>query len=148
MDGHRLFVVALRLANEYVILVSNHDPRTALLDYSRRWEIETLFECLKSRGFRFEETHLTKPERIQKLIAVLALAFSWAHLMGEWLHQQKPIKIKKHGRKAHSFFRYGLDHLRKIILNFSEQIYDFVHAVRLWAIALTSPDLLSYRNTG
>jgi len=34
-------------------------------DYKRRWEIEVLFQCLKSRGFNFEETHLKDEERLK-----------------------------------------------------------------------------------
>ena len=86
-------------------------------DYARRWEIETLFSCLKSRGFRLEETHLLHPERLKKLIALLALAFCWAHIIGEWLTLKQPLKIKKHGRKACSIFRHGFDHLRRILCN-------------------------------
>ena len=39
----------------------------------------------------------------------LAIAFYWAYKTGEWRNEQKEIKIKKHGRKAISYFRYGLD---------------------------------------
>ena len=41
-----------------------------------RWQIETLFGCLKTRGFNFEDTHLTDPERLSKLLGLLALAFA------------------------------------------------------------------------
>ncbi len=48
-------------------------------------------------------------ERISKLLAVLSIAFLWAYLAGIDRHENiKPIKIKKHGRKAYSFFKYGL----------------------------------------
>ncbi len=76
-----------------------------------------LFGCLKSRGFRLEETHVTDPARLKKLLALLALAFCWAVIVGEWLVAQKPLKIKKHGRLAKSIFRHGLDHLRRILCN-------------------------------
>src|SRR3954462_10150042 len=66
-----------------------------LEQYANRWEIETLFGCLKTRGFCFEDTHLTAGERINKLVALLALAFTWAHLTGEWLTQHQPIRFKK-----------------------------------------------------
>jgi len=46
-------ILALRLENrELLILVTTDTPEQALPDYARRWEIETLFGCLKSRGFR------------------------------------------------------------------------------------------------
>jgi hypothetical protein len=116
--GLPLFLTGLRLpSGEYVIVVSPRATAMAMEDYARRWEIETLFGCLKSRGFRLEETHLVHPERLKKLIALLALAFCWAHIVGEWLAGQQPLKIKKHGRKAVSIFRHGFDHLRRILCN-------------------------------
>ncbi len=116
--GLPLFVSGVRLASgEYVIVVAPRSTVTALGDYARRWEIETLFSCLKSRGFRLEETHLVHPERLKKLMALLAFAFCWAHIIGEWLTQHKPLKIKQHGRLAKSIFRHGFDHLRRILCN-------------------------------
>jgi hypothetical protein len=116
--GLPLFVSGVRLSSgEYVIVVAPRETVTALADYGRRWEIETLFSCLKSRGFRLEETHLVHPERLKKLIALLAFAFCWAHIIGEWLTRQQPLKIKKHGCLARSIFRHGFDHLRRILCN-------------------------------
>jgi hypothetical protein len=140
--GVKLFVVGLRLPDgEYLILVTDKAPETAMETYAQRWEIETLFECLKSRGFRFEDTHLTKPERINKLVALLAITFCWCHLTGEWLHKQKPIPIKKHGRKAKSIFRLGLDHLREILLNISEKMQHFKKMILLLRKQLLPPPL-------
>ena len=138
--GVKVFVVGLRLPDgEYLILVTEKVPETAMGTYAQRWEIETLFECLKSRGFRFEDTHLTKPERINKLVALLAITFCWCHLAGEWLHNQTPIPIKKHGRKAKSIFRLGLDHLREILLNISEKMQPFKRMIRLLRKQLLPP---------
>jgi Transposase DDE domain len=114
--GLPLFISGVRLSSgESVVVVAPRQTETALSDYSRRWEIETLFSCLKSRGFRLEETHVTHPERLKKLMALLAVAFCWAHVIGHWLTLKQPLKIKKHGRKAVSIFRHGFDHLRRIL---------------------------------
>lgn len=83
-------------------------------EYRRRWQIETLFGCLKSRGFDLEETHLREAERLEKLLGLLALAICWAWLAGEKIHQTKPIPIKKHGQRAKSVFRVGLDYLEQV----------------------------------
>jgi|SRR5947209_6901911 len=116
--GERWHVTGMRLPRgEYLIIVSERETQTALEDYARRWEVETLFGCLKTRGFCLEATHVTEPERLKKLLALVALAFCWAHVTGEWLSAQKPLPIKKHGRKAQSIFRLGLDHLRRILCN-------------------------------
>ena len=114
----RWHVSGMRLPkSEYLIVVSAHECESAIADYAKRWEVETLFGCLKSRGFCLEQTHVTDPARLKKLLALVALAFCWAHVVGEWLSAQRPLNIKKHGRQARSLFRYGLDHLRRILCN-------------------------------
>ena len=116
--GERWHVTGMRLPRgEYVIVVAERGVATALEDYAKRWEVETLFGCLKTRGFCLEATHVTDPERLRKLLALVALAFCWAHVTGEWLSAQQPLPVKKHGRKAVSIFRRGLDHLRRILCN-------------------------------
>lgn len=126
--GMTVFVVGLRLKNDYLILITAEAPETALDDYAQRWEMETLFGCLKSRGFNFEDTHLTKLERISKLLGLLTLALCWCLRMGEWLHEQKSIPLKKHGRRAKSLFRHGLDRLRNIVLNLTVKELEFFWA--------------------
>ena len=111
------------LVHDLLILVTNGRPSRALVLYGQRWQIETMFGALKTRGFDFEATHLTRPERVERLLSILALAFVWATLVGVWLHEhKKALQLKKHGRLARSIFRYGLDHLRMILLNQHPQI--------------------------
>lgn len=120
--GHRLYIIGLKMTDgTLVIIATQENPETVLDDYKERWEIETLFGCLKTRGFRFESTHMTDPDRVKKLVAYLSIAFCLAHIIGEWLNEQKPIKIKKHNRLAKSIFRYGLDYLRSCLLNESNK---------------------------
>ena len=57
-----------------VIIASNDHPKTAIDRYAVRWFIETLFGCLKSRGFDLEKTHLRQSGRLEKLFFVLSLA--------------------------------------------------------------------------
>jgi hypothetical protein len=116
--GLSLHISGMKLrAGEYLIVASAHPAERAIAEYARRWEIETLFGCMKSRGFCLEQTHVTDPQRLKKLVALLALAFCWAHIIGEWLNEQKPLKLRKHGRMSRSIFRYGFDHLRRILCN-------------------------------
>lgn len=123
--GHDLYLSAIRLADEFLIVASKETGRTSLDSYKKRWGIEVLFANLKSRGFDLEQTHLVHENRIEKLIALLAITCCWAHLVGEWIAQHNPIKIKKHGRKEKSFFRYGLDRLQYILLNIQDHVIDF-----------------------
>lgn len=130
--GLELYVIGLKLdQKEFLILLTDQKPETALDDYAKRWAIETLFGILKSRGFRFEETHLTDLERIAKLLALLALATIWAFKMGEWLHEQVPLTVKKHGRLAKSIFRYGFNFLRTTVLHIQSKTDDWNKALEV-----------------
>jgi hypothetical protein len=113
---------------EYVIMASSTQSDEILRDYALRWKIENLFGCLKSRGFCLEETHLTKKERVEKLLALLTVAYCWAYIVGQWLARANPIKIKKQGRLAKSLFRHGFDYLRRILCNHdsSAKRFDFI----------------------
>ena len=116
--GHPVYLSALRLEDgELLIVACDSKLSDPIGHYGKRWEIETLFGCLKSRGFNFEDTHMVNPERIGKLLVLLTVAFVWAHRVGQWKHEDKPIPLKNHGRKAMSWFRYGLDVLREFLLN-------------------------------
>jgi len=136
--GQKLWVTGGRLpSGEYLIIVSNYFSDTVMDDYKRRWEIEVLFQCLKSRGFNFEETHLKDEERLKRLFSVLAIAFCWAYYVGAWRHVVKPIRIKKHERLARSIFRYGFDWIRHVVLNPDEKRESFTHILTLLWNALT-----------
>ena len=54
--------------------------------------------------------YIADRNKIKKLIVLLAIGFCWAHKTGEWrCANEGQIKLKKHGRKEKSIFRYGLD---------------------------------------
>ena len=108
--GVRVYVVGCRtLTGALCVVASSFAPQTALQRYQWRWMIETLFHALKSRGFWLEETHLTKPERVGRLLGVLTLAVACAQATGMWRDSQAPTRRKRHGRLQHSVFRRGLD---------------------------------------
>lgn len=109
---------------ELMIVATNTRSKSAIEIYLRRWEIETLFSCLKSRGFYFEATHMKHLERIEKVMALLTVGLCWAHKIGEWRAEKKSIRWCKHREYMHtqirpqnSFFRLGLDVLREILIN-------------------------------
>ena len=81
---------------EYLLILTNNDQEEAVNPYRRHSEIERLFGAPKSRGFDLEATHLRAPGRIRKLIALLPVAFIWAHLVG-LCHQgwEGPLRLEK-----------------------------------------------------
>ena len=127
--GQKVYLAGSRSERgELMIVATNQLPANAIAIYLRRWEIECLFHALKGRGFRFEETHLTKLERIEKLMVLLTIGFCWAHKVGEWRATKKPIVLNKHGksqRPQNSYFRYGLDLIREALFSFQERAIQF-----------------------
>ena len=118
--------------DEFLILATwAVDPERATTLYQERWEIETMFAALKSRGYRLEKTHLTAPERVERLMGLLALAFAWTHIVGEHrAAREGPPRPKSHGRRQRSLFRYGLDLLRGILTTPEPQPAAFFDCLR------------------
>ncbi len=114
--------------DELLIVATNQAPQNAVSIYLRRWEIETLFQSLKGRGFKFEDTHLTKRERIDTLMSVLVIGFCWMHRVGEWRAKKKAIRLNRHRntwRPQYSYFRYGYDFIRDVVLHIKCKIKQF-----------------------
>lgn len=127
-------------SGELLILAGNQKIPKSLAVYGLRWEIENLFQCLKGRGFHMEETRLTHYFRIKKVMALLVIAFCWAHKTGEWKHKViKPLKTKTHGRLEQSLFRYGLDYLTNSLLH---GLHKAENRFKLWVLFLCPPDMI------
>ena len=102
---------------DHLILVSFNRPDQALEQYAARWQVETLFRGLKSSGFNIEDTHVVILERLEKLMLLVMIAFVWCYRIGDFIDTHlRPIKIKKHGRRAVSVCRYGLDYLSRVLM--------------------------------
>jgi len=83
-----------------------------------------------SRRFNIEDAHLSDTDRIDKLVAIVSIAFTWAYKAGIYAHQNiKPIVIKKHKRKAHSFFKYGLRFITNALLVRFDQLLTFINVL-------------------
>lgn len=121
IKGNWVHLTATKILNkkgqiEYLIVATYFFDKDLMKIYAQRWTIECFFKAIKSAGFNIEETHLIDSQRLEKLFAIVAIAFVWVYKIGEYQNQQKNIKIKKHGRREISIFRYGLDNLYKAIM--------------------------------
>lgn len=117
VNGAEVYLSVSRTQKGYIYLAS-----PVLLDnvfeiYKQRWEIETLFKALKSQGFNLENTKLTEPNKIAKLIALCSIAFVWCYKVGEWKHKKIKIRVCSNGHNEYSFFRYGLLEIRNLLNN-------------------------------
>lgn len=107
-----LSVVAKPLKGDWLIIVTNVAPRTAIETYRKRWAIECLFGDAKTRGLNLEDTRLTDPRKLGLLMALVALALAWAgRAAADLLGKHAPPR-KRHGYYARSWFRTGFDHIR------------------------------------
>ena len=115
-----------RLKDEWLIVVSNVAPRTALAAYRKRWAIECLFGDAKTRGLNLEDTRLTDPRKLDLLMALVALALAWAGRTAATLLGPRAPKRKAHGYFAKSWFRIGFDRIRNLLKS------DPVAAITAW----------------
>jgi len=123
----------------FLILASRGvNPKSMFELYQQRWDIEILFAALKSRGFDLEATHLTEPDRIRKLLGVVALTYSWTRIIGlDQKRREGPPRECANGYPEKSLFRYGLDRLRELLVNWYQMREELNRCVQ----ALTAPRL-------
>jgi hypothetical protein len=123
VNGQPCYLSASKVKNkegkaELQIIISFRKPEKAKQAYKERWQIETAFKALKSSGFNIEDTHLTDLERFEKLLSLVIVAFTWAFVVGIFIHQNiNKIRELKHGYRAKSFVKYGLEKMEYIFLN-------------------------------
>ncbi len=98
---------------EPIYLVSNlTSPEKALALYEKRALIETFFSDQKERGFHLQASHLSIPERLERLLLATALAYIWIIYLG--VHALKPRwrrRIHRMDRCDWSLFQLGLHFL-------------------------------------
>lgn len=84
-------------------------PATLRWGKCRSW-IEGTLRDYKSGGFDLEATHLIHPERLDRLLLVMAVAYVWTFHVGRWVFRTGQRKqMDEAPRRTFSFFRLGLD---------------------------------------
>lgn len=102
---------------ELVLIATNqlHLKAAQILNiYRRRWATETLFKATKTAGINFEDTHITDPTKLEKLMAIAAVAVTLCVCIGQTQEKLKPTPYKKTVQaNLYSTFRRGFDALRR-----------------------------------
>lgn len=134
IGGEKVWVSAMRLSDGTLLVIAcSRKTANPFKVYGLRWGIEHLFQCLKSRGFRLEDTRLTHCSRIKNLLSVLTLAVVWAIKVGEWhIRQVAPMACGKDGYPLKSLFRLGLDKLTELCRRPGTLPVDIARMVILW----------------
>lgn len=121
INGQWVYLTGMKIINsknqiEFVIIATYQFDYHAMQVYAKRWSIECFFKSIKSAGFNIEDTHIADQERLEKLFAVVCMAFAWVYLIGQYQNKIKKIPVLSHHRRAFSIFRYGLDQLNRALL--------------------------------
>ena len=115
-----------------LLVVSNRfQGQKALELYRRRWGIERLFGHLKKKGFDLEATHMTEGAKLEKLFAVVVLAFLFSFSWGCHL-RATGCRVSRQSKRK-SLFRLGLEDILKLLnlpsekSSRSEELKEFLH---------------------
>jgi hypothetical protein len=79
----------------WIIAMGRKPSAYKALDYGLRWGIEAMFSDFKTRGFGLEDTQIRYPERLARLILVMALALHWAVSTGMWDTANNAVPAEK-----------------------------------------------------
>lgn len=86
----------------WIIAIDAQPGYLRTLDYSARWAIEPMFSDFKTRGFGVEDTQIQYPDRLSRLLLVMALALYAAVSTGMWdaeTNQTSDEKKPEHSTK-------------------------------------------------
>jgi len=81
----------------WIIAMNDKPTRYTVLDYGMRWGIENMFSDFKSRGFGLMQSHIQKPERLERLILIMSIALYWAVSCGAFEERQAASSGEKKG---------------------------------------------------
>lgn len=139
---------------KYLILISDNPNVTEVsAHYYKRWKIEVFFLNMKTNGFNLEDLNLKKPEKVQLMLAILALLY--AIVQKEHLTNAKQIKTKrfKNGTaNAISIFRNSYDDFKLKVLNLNDLwvfiIDNFNHTIPFHTNAFSKCKFLNLKSGG
>lgn len=117
VDGVWVNVYLKKLSDgDFLFLIGTlKEPKHLGQVYRKRWTIEVMFQSFKSRGFNIKNTHMKATYKLKKLVGLVAIAFVICNSLGIYKHKKvQKIKTKKHGYKAKSFCRTGIDWIRDV----------------------------------
>lgn len=72
----------------WIVAMDANPGRYTVLDYGMRWGIESMFSDFKSRGFGLMQSHIKKPDRLERLILIMSIALYWAISCGMFAQHQ------------------------------------------------------------
>ena len=103
-----------RRDSELYIVSNRFSGKKALKLYRKRWGIEQLFSHLKKRGYDLEVTHMSEAGKLEKLFALVSLAFLFSY---GWGCQLRASATTPKAVLRKSLFRQGLEGILRLLGN-------------------------------
>ena len=111
----------------------------ATLDYARRWGIEPMFSDFKTRGFGLEDSQIRYPDRLARLILVMALALYLAISTGQWdaVHHATPAERRRPERQLKNVLRSMTSWFSRGLRRITNMLQTLQPIPQLWSVAGT-----------
>jgi len=114
---HNLSAYRCPKTAELLVVVHSLNIANACEIYKYRWQIETMFKAFKSSGFNLEDTKIVNYDRLETLISAMMIAFVISYEAGDNYEDDHPQKLKKHGYKAVSTYKIGINLIKNWLFN-------------------------------
>jgi hypothetical protein len=116
--GLPLVIAGTRSCDGALVLVTTNQTHLKAANilnvYRRRWTCEPLFRNTKTAGLNLEDTHVKSPDKLEKLMAITAVAIALCVIEGQQQESRKATPYKQTVQAPlYSTFRRGFDALRK-----------------------------------
>jgi hypothetical protein len=123
----------------WIVARSETPGYIATLDYARRWGIEPMFADFKTRGFGLEDSQIRSPDRLARLILVMALALYFAVSTGQWdaVHYATPAERKRPEQRPKNVLRSMASWFTRGLRRIANLLQTLQPIPQLWSGAAT-----------
>ena len=123
----------------WIVAMSEAPGYLTTLDYARRWGIEPMFSDFKTRGFGLEDSQIRYPDRLAKLILVMALALYLAVSTGQWdaLHHATLAERKRPAQRPRNVLRGMTSWFTRGLRRIANLLQTLQPLPQLWGVAET-----------
>ncbi len=123
----------------WIVAMSETPGYLTTLDYARRWGIEPMFSDFKTRGFGLEDSQIRYPDRLARLILVMALALYLAVSTGQWdaLHHATPAERRRPERQPRNILRSMMSWFTRGLRRIANLLQTLQPFPQLWSATAT-----------
>ncbi len=123
----------------WIVAMSEAPGYLTTLDYARRWGIEPMFSDFKTRGFGLEDSQIRFPDRLARLILVMALALYSAVSTGQWdaVHHATPAERRRPEQQPKNVLRSMTSWFTRGLRRIANLLQTLQPIPQLWSVPAT-----------